>query len=315
MDGMLHFEGTGTDELVEKASEEFELSAGRHTIIWKLYEKAGPNRFGIRLTDTNGAEMDDVFYSLPPSKDQPIVLESPHGGETFLVGDTVHIRWSTDNTKVTDCGIKLSTDGGRSYTGLFGTTFALGSQQWGDVAWVIPDSLEGVAFPAKHCLFQVYNYHGPEKTSMSTPFSIYREAILIESPAPGKALTIGDTLDIHWQAARSLSGPFIVELSLDGGQSWTTISDSGIAAESEGAGKFQWFIPESIDGESAASSSCLVRVSSQDDDASATSEGTFSIEAPRRRKEKRGICGSGAGLALLPPIGFRLMRRRRRKEG
>jgi predicted transport protein len=69
--------------------------------------------------------------------DPTVAVESPNGGETFTIGDTVNINWDADSTdpdatvsmKVT---IKLSTDNGANYT----ETLATDIDNTGSFAWI-----------------------------------------------------------------------------------------------------------------------------------------------------------------------------------
>jgi len=110
----------------------------------------------------------------------PVDLLSPNGGEVFHVGDTVHIRWKADATRVSAVAINVSFDSCGTwywYDLTFHATGYIwaGHEWWEDCQWVIPDSVEGpgildtlsgnwlpgsLSTVSSQCLIAIVDYEG-----------------------------------------------------------------------------------------------------------------------------------------------------------
>ena len=71
------------------------------------------------------------------------------------------------------------------------------------------------------------------------------------SPPPGSNYEIGDSLNVEWEFSKYLEGYIKIEISRNGGSSWSTIIDSTI-----NDGSYDWPV------EGPISNNCLIRVSS-----------------------------------------------------
>lgn len=71
-----------------------------------------------------------------------ITLLAPDGGETFHVGDTMHIRWQADPGRISSALLQITFNDGETYYAI-NTDSAIASSDpgWGDYTWVIPDSI------------------------------------------------------------------------------------------------------------------------------------------------------------------------------
>ena len=86
-------------------------------------------------------------YGVQPAQknaDSAIVVTSRLSGATFYVGDTLHIRWKSDSLWSNQVKIEISFDNGKSWY-FVNTLSAIyrADPQWGDLPWIIPDSIEG----------------------------------------------------------------------------------------------------------------------------------------------------------------------------
>ncbi len=92
---------------------------------------------------------------------QPITVLSPNGGETYTVGDTMHIRWEADETTPLVM-LEMSVDDGETWYGVYTSGISVTSENWGDYLWTIPDSLSdaggSVSIVSTRCLIRVRNY-------------------------------------------------------------------------------------------------------------------------------------------------------------
>lgn len=92
---------------------------------------------------------------------QPITVLSPNGGETYTVGDTMHIRWEADETTPLVM-LEMSVDDGETWYGVYTSGISVTSENWGDYVWTVPDSLSdaggSVSIVSTRCLIRVRNY-------------------------------------------------------------------------------------------------------------------------------------------------------------
>jgi hypothetical protein len=95
---------------------------------------------GLNLSgcDDSGSAAD------PGDPNAEIVIQNPTGGETFTVGQTVHIKWATQGqgaTEVNAVNIEVTPDSGKSWATLLQKSVSVDDAQWGDFPWTIPDSV------------------------------------------------------------------------------------------------------------------------------------------------------------------------------
>ena len=120
----------------------------------------GGNWFDFTTTDSGVSPKS--FQAVQPTEN--ITVTSPNGGESWQVGSTQTITWtSTGNSGIVD--IALSTNGGTSYTPLFTNTTDDGSQ-----AWTIPNS------PSTDCLIRITDNDGMPSDVSNAAFSITTNA-------------------------------------------------------------------------------------------------------------------------------------------
>jgi len=107
-----------------------------------------------------------------------LTVLAPNGGETFHVGDTMHVRWSADTSRVGAVNIELSFDAGSTWNLLTSShSVFVTDSTWGDYRWVVPESLATVSGMVStlsaECLVRVWNYvgHSPQDES-NTVFTI-----------------------------------------------------------------------------------------------------------------------------------------------
>lgn len=69
-------------------------------------------------------------------------------------------------------------------------------------------------------------------------------SLTISSPGEGGAYTAGETMNIAWTSPEPLNVNLVVDVSLDGGKTWTQIVDQGLP---EGTQSYDWTIPAEIE--------------------------------------------------------------------
>jgi hypothetical protein len=125
----------------------------------------------------------------------PIALTSPKGGESLHIGDTLHIRWTTDES-ITSVGIQISVDSGKSLIPVTRkSAINQGLPGWGDYPWVIPDSLDGKSFITANAMLLVYDYFGTDRDRSDRVFTILpaEHTALRPGAAAARALTAAFT--------------------------------------------------------------------------------------------------------------------------
>ncbi|MBD3239108.1 MAG: hypothetical protein GF331_00875 [Chitinivibrionales bacterium] len=88
-------------------------------------------------------------------------------------------------------------------------------------------------------------------------------ALTVLSPNGAESFTAGETVTFRWRGDTERVTGVTVAVSLDEGESWSTISGETSIAAFEGdtdTGSFTWQVPSTLEGKSIASTNCLVRV-------------------------------------------------------
>jgi hypothetical protein len=120
---------------------------------------------GTRAAALAGLELWDEGLPL-------VSVQSPNGGETFRVGDTLSVRWTADPL-ITSVGIELSVDSGAHWLPLTRTrSVAPGDADWANFKWVIPDSLDSVSLASNKAKVLVYDYFGADRDRSDSVFTI-----------------------------------------------------------------------------------------------------------------------------------------------
>lgn len=109
-----------------------------------------------------------------PASTGLITLTSPQGGETFKVGETLHIKWTVkdDPEAPTAVDPMISLDTGKTWNFLRSNgSIPTASPMWGDFPWVV-DSVKvsgvKVGVAGKHALLRVLQYGSTDPDMIST---------------------------------------------------------------------------------------------------------------------------------------------------
>ncbi|MHB9030823.1 MAG: Ser-Thr-rich GPI-anchored membrane family protein, partial [Candidatus Latescibacterota bacterium] len=208
----------------------------------------------------NGSIIDsnDAFFSIARTLQPSLVLTSPKNGDSFKPGDTVTIRWISEN--IDQVGIVYTSDDWNTEQ-----IIALNiSASQGAYTWTVPYANSDV------CQMYIQSMKNEDVYAFSEGyFSIKPGAqayMQLTSPNGGEVWTAGSSQTIRWTAQNS-SGVKI-EYSTDGGANWKSAAASVNAA----AGSFSWTVPNEVSG------NCRVRISDiGTPSVTDTSDGNFSI--------------------------------------
>ena len=192
----------------------------------------------VRICDAaDGAPCDESNSSFTISA-QTILVVSPNGGESWCVGSTHDITWTSsciDNVK-----IEYTTNGGSSWTTIIASTPSDGSY-----SWVLPNA------PSANCKVRICDaVDGTPCDESNSSFTISPQTVVVVIPNGGESWVVGSSHDITWTSTCSIANVKI-ELSRDGGTIWSTL-----VASTPNDGIWTW---ASVSG--PASTTCKVRIS------------------------------------------------------
>jgi hypothetical protein len=211
----------------------------------------------IRVREVGGPVIGESgLFSIGQEVRKFVRVVQPNGGESYLEGDSVLVRWAFQS--VTAVSIYFSSDGGTTWT-LIRANAPAGTLQ---VPWRITSP------PGDRYLVRVDAAGGISDTSDAT-FEVVRRKrprITVVSPNGGEQLFGGEHDSVRWSAV-DITGLMIVEYSIDSGRTWRSIGSR--ASVGDGSYALDWPVP--ADPTKVA----LVRVLNPD--AGDTSDAVFEI--------------------------------------
>jgi hypothetical protein len=182
-----------------------------------------------------------------------IEVTSPNGGETWIVGNTYDITWTSEN--IDSVTIEYSTDGGFNFT-MIDTTEAKGSY-----SWQVPDT------PSDQCRVRICDIDEAPCDTSDGDFTITAPAsITVTSPNGGENWCAGSAQLITWTGTGVTD--VTIEYSVNGGADWDTIVSS-----TPNDGEYSWDLPPDL----STSTTCRVKISDLDGDPFDTSDADFTI--------------------------------------
>ncbi len=142
-----------------------------------------------------------------------ITVVAPNGGESWVIGTTQPIRWISAGPVGSNVRIELSRNGGTSWTPIFASVANDSTQNW---------LVTGPATTAAR--IRVCSTVTPSvcDTSNST-FRIVTGALVVVTPNGGESWSTGSTQRIAWTSSGAVGGSVRIEVSRNGGASWTPI--------------------------------------------------------------------------------------------
>lgn len=174
-----------------------------------------------------------VFDVRPPY----LTLISPNGGQVWAIGTTQLITWSSN---LSPARILLSTDSGATWTQILASTTNT------SYYWTVPSSASSQArIRIESLAAGLTNY----SDSSDGDFTIAPAFITVTAPNGGEIWLAGSSRTITWSS--NVGGNVRIELSRDGGGSWTTLLSSTVNDGSQ-----PWTTT------SPASANCLIRITS-----------------------------------------------------
>jgi uncharacterized repeat protein (TIGR01451 family) len=196
----------------------------------------------IRVSSVSNPAVSDISDGNYRIGGGNVTVTSPNEGETWPIGTTQTIHWTTDwaggNVK-----IEVSRNGGSTWTLISTTTPNDGSYSWKVIK---PASLQA--------RIRVSNVgDAAVKDTSDGNFRIGGGTVTVVAPNGGEVWPIGSTQRIHWSTTGFI-GNVKIEVSRNGGGNWTAI-----ASTTTNDGIYDWKVVTPL------SATARIRVSSYDD--------------------------------------------------
>lgn len=210
-----------------------------------------PNDLVYGVIENSFGEMGNHVISLTGT----VVVNSPNGGENWIVDSTYAITW--ESTGVDDVKLEYTTDNGSNWLEIVQSTKSSGSYEW-----TIPDT------PSEECKMRISDVSNPSVSDVSDGIFTISHTILptitVLSPNGGENWIVGNTYAITWESTGI--DDVKLEYTTDNGSNWTIIT---ITASD---GMYEWTIPDN------PSVNCKIRVSDSDNpNVFDESDNTFTI--------------------------------------
>ncbi|OLD78247.1 MAG: hypothetical protein AUG87_01935 [Candidatus Rokubacteria bacterium 13_1_20CM_4_70_14] len=222
----------------------------------------------VRVSNAVDAEANDVSDANFKIRGG-LVLVAPNGGETWTVGSTQAISWTTSGT-VPNVKLEYSTDGGVTYPSVVAASVA----NTGSFSWTIPDSISNTV------RVRVSDVTDASANDTSDGNFKIRGNLTVSVPNGGEVWIIGSAQTITWTSAGTIPSVKL-EYSKDNFATVTLI-----AASVGNTGSFAWTVPDN------ASTTVKVRVTNtadatvfDDSNANFTIRGGFILSAPNGGEE------------------------------
>jgi endonuclease I len=223
-------------------------SAGYYN--WTVPSTISSN-YKIRITDASSSTRtvtSTSAFAVTSSSGASVTLTSPAGGETWYVGSSHTVTWTSAN--ITNIKLEYSTDNGSNWTAIISSTAA----STGSYSWTIPSAVSSL------CLVRTSDASNSSTSSVNaSTFSIAAAPSLsITSPVGGESWVGGSSHNITWTAVNVTNVK--LEYTTDAGTNWATITASTAAS----SGTYSWTVPNT------ASTNFKVRISDLAGNASST---------------------------------------------
>ncbi|MFY9224845.1 MAG: hypothetical protein WAQ98_19390 [Blastocatellia bacterium] len=211
-----------------------------------------------RATSTTGTF--SILQSAPIDTQAPTVnFNSPVGGESFTSGSNLAIAWvSSDNIAVTSQDLSLSLDGGQTFPITIASGLA-GSVQ--SFSFPIPENLATNQARLRLVVRDMAGNIGQSTTAsnftIAQAIDSIAPTVTISQPTSNSNVIAGSPIQVNWISTdnRAVISQALL-LSLNGGQSFTTVASFGANDSS--------FLLNNINGLSLTTPQAIVRITATD---------------------------------------------------
>ena len=214
------FDGSGSSDadgtITSRAWSFGDETTGSGTTVSHTYAAAGTYPVTLTVTDNGGVTAARNQYVFAAAAGDPVagVVVSPDGGETWPIGSTQSIRW-TSTGFAGNVKIQVSRDGGATWSLIVSSTANDGVHPW------------KVTGPATtQARIRVTSLTDPTVGDVSNAsFTIGGGALTMLAPDGGQVWPIGSTQSIKWTST-GFAGNVKIQVSRDGGTTWSLIVSS-----------------------------------------------------------------------------------------
>jgi len=206
-----------------------EAPASSGSFTWSIPQGIDSSDCLVMITDTANTAVSDRSNSPFSISPEPYLeITSRIGGEKLGLGSSLTLQWNHHDVSLVT--IKYSTDGGSTWKLIKENVNASD----GSFTWMIPEDF------SDNCKIMIADVSNPDIADESLgTFSIAaNEFITVTSPKFGDRWTAQSTKEITW-AFNGITNVKI-ELSVDNGTTWQTITASTSAA----SGSYSWAVPD-----------------------------------------------------------------------
>ncbi|MDD5477084.1 MAG: hypothetical protein PHG87_02590, partial [Candidatus Omnitrophica bacterium] len=203
------------------------------TYPWTIPDAIG-NQVKIKITSLIDASINNVSTGTFSIIGR-FALNAPSGGETWYVGISQNITWTTYGT-VDKVNLYYSTNGGALYSSTI-VSAATNVNAW---SWTVPDAI------GTQTRVKVESFYDSTVYAASAANFTVKGRIILTSPNGGEAWTVGATQNITWTPYGSI-GNVDIYYSTDGGTTYPAGNKitplGGVAAS---LGTYAWTVPDAI---------------------------------------------------------------------
>jgi len=209
--------------------------------VWSVPNTASTTCL-VRVTDYNNscktAQSANLFTINAANPN--ITVVSPNGGENLCAFGTQNITWYSSAISSAFVKIEYSTNSGSTWT-----TITSATNNNGSYSWTVPN------MPSANCIIRVSDFSNSTTNGVSSAVFTIAPSILVTAPNGGETIGGCTTSSISWTSCGTGTN-YLLEYSINGGTTWTTIVASYSATGSNC--NYTWSVPNT------PSTNCLVRV-------------------------------------------------------
>lgn len=182
----------------QPAENSIGLQKGQHAITIEFCAGDGTAApvFTVAAQGALTAPLDGPFSHVPFEWENTIQVTAPNGGETYAIGDTLHVTWSADCRSFPSVVIRVTVDDGENWHQIVPVSEPCDS---GAFDWVIPETLLGMPATSAQCRVQVADYNGATDDFSDGLFGIGAAPVVRGTAVPrhhGIRLSIVDGLAV-----------------------------------------------------------------------------------------------------------------------
>jgi hypothetical protein len=179
----------------------------------------------IRIVNAaNGEEIDrsDNFFSIVPPVAQ---ITRPNSSDPVYIGGRKDvIKWTVEDAS--QVYFEFSENGATNWQKVTATV----SSQTGQIEWTVP------SVNSKNAVVAMYDSETKSLLAVSEPFKVLTGSVAFITPSAGESVPNNKTKAVRWASQNVLA--FDLELTLDGGATWTRVDNNLNALK----GNYNWAV-------------------------------------------------------------------------